>query len=137
MGKRRFPNNETGAFPGLTAVQPPLLRGCGEGEQLEQVADSRAVGGHVYVATGSDRVGEVVAAAVGYRRQVPVPLDELEHGNVIRVVVGDDATLGVGRDDDHRDAGAISEEVDGLNVTGVIVTAAFVEGDEDGSVRGQ
>ena len=36
-----------------------------------------------------------------------------------------------GRDHDHRNAGAVTEEVQRLNVAGVIVAAAFVEGDED------
>ena len=34
----------------------------------------------------------------------------------------------------QRNAGAVAEEVQRLHVTGIIVAAAFVEGDEDGGV---
>ncbi len=51
--------------------------------------------------------------------------------NVVRVLVVDMAALRERRDDDQRNAGAVTEEVQGLNVAGVEVAAAFVEGDED------
>ncbi len=38
------------------------------------------------------------------------------------------------RDDDHRDASAIAEEIYWLNVTGVVVASAFVERDENSGV---
>ncbi len=56
---------------------------------------------------------------------------------MVRVVVKDAATRGVRRDDNERDAGAVAEEVDRLHVAGVVVAAAFVEGDEDGGVLPQ
>ena len=51
--------------------------------------------------------------------------------------MGDVASLSVGRDDDQRDAGAVAEEVERLNVSGVVVAAAFIEGDEDCGVPPQ
>ena len=66
--------------------------------------------------------------------QSPVPLDELQDRNVIGVIVRDVAGLGVGRNHDQRNARAVAEEVERLHVTGVVVAAAFVEGDEDGGV---
>ena len=41
------------------------------------------------------------------------------------------------RDHDHRDAGAVAEEVERLNIARVPVAAAFVEGDEDRGVLPQ
>src|SRR5262249_31557559 len=42
--------------------------------------------------------------------------------------------LRVLRNDDHRNTRSIAEEVERLNVTGVIVATTLIEGDEDGSV---
>jgi len=58
-------------------------------EQLEQVANRRAVDWHVWVEEWRDRVGEIVPAAVCDGRQIPVSLDELEDGDMIRIVVCD------------------------------------------------
>src|ERR1700736_5971692 len=61
---------------------------------------------------------------------MPVPLDELQDRDVIGVSVVDVATLPEGGDDDERNARAVAEEVERLDVAGVIVAAAFVEGDD-------
>ena len=49
------------------------------------------------------------------------------------VVVGviDIALFGVGRNRNERNACAVAEEVDRLDVAGIIVAATFVGGDED------
>jgi hypothetical protein len=46
----------------------------------------------------------------------------------------DVARFRVGRYHDHRDACAIAEKAEWLHITGVIVSSAFVEGDEDRGV---
>src|SRR5262249_43870688 len=56
-------------------------------EQVQQIADRRAVDRHVRIRARRDRVGQVVAAAARHRRQVPVVLDELEQGHVIIIRV--------------------------------------------------
>ena len=61
----------------------------------------------------------------------PVPLDELQDRNVVGVFVRDVAGLGVLRNHDQRNARAVAEEIQRLHIAGVIVAAAFVEGDED------
>ena len=103
-------------------------------EQVEEVADGRRVERHIRIVFANDRVGKVVAAAVRDRAQLPVAFDELEDGDVVGVVVRNVSRLGVRRDDDQRDARAVAEEVERLHVAGVIVTAAFIEGDQDGGV---
>src|SRR5882672_5933861 len=49
--------------------------------------------------------------------------------------MADVAAAGEGRDDDQRNAGAIAEEVKWLDVAGVVVAAAFVEGDDERGFR--
>src|SRR5271169_3635486 len=110
---RRFPEWGTGA----TLVAAAYFR-LVEVKQLEQVADGRAVHGDVRILAFRDRIGEVVAAAEGDRFQFPVPLDEFEDGNVIRVVVRDVSAGGVLGHNDARDARAVAEEVQRLHVTG-------------------
>ncbi len=53
---------------------------------------------------------------------------------MVGVTVRDMAALGVRRDHDRRDTGAVAEEVERLDVAGVPVSAAFVEGDQDRGV---
>ena len=47
------------------------------------------------------------------------------------------AGFGEERDGDDRNSGAVAEEVKRLNVAGVVVAAALVEGDEDGGATPQ
>ena len=56
---------------------------------------------------------------------------------MIGIGVRDMARPGPGRDDERRDAGAVAEVVERLDVAGVVVAAAFVEGDEDGGALPQ
>jgi len=106
----------------------------GEGKVIRKIANSWAVGRNVGIVCLLDRVRQVVAAAGGDGREAPVLLDELHERDVIAIFMRNVAALGVLGDDDQRDAGTIAEEVDWLNVTGVIVSAALIPGDEDGSV---
>jgi hypothetical protein len=50
---------------------------------------------------------------------------------MVLVGVADVAGLRVRRHHDHRHASPIAEERNGLDVAGVVVAAALVEGDED------
>src|ERR1700692_2483287 len=51
--------------------------------------------------------------------------------------MGDVAAFAKWRHDDHRDASAVAEEVKRLNISGVVISAALVEGDENGGFRPQ
>ena len=106
----------------------------GKLEFTRKIANSWAIGRDIRIGFLLDRVRQVVAAASGDRRQAPVLLDELHERDVIAVLMRDVTALGVLRDDDQGNACTIAEEVDRLDVARVIVSAALVEGDEDGSV---
>ena len=106
-----------------------------KGEQVKEVIQSRAVKRHVGAQERQrNGVGEVVAAAVRHSVQMPVSLDELQDGYVIRIIMRDVSGFGVGRNDDERDARTVAEEVHRLDVTGIVVASAFVEGDHDGGI---
>ncbi len=60
-----------------------------EVERVEQVSKRRAVGRHIRIVLRERRVGEVIAAAVGKRLEVPVALDELQQRNVVAIVMID------------------------------------------------
>src|ERR1700739_2365614 len=101
-------------------------------QQVEQVS----YGGTVDRGVLADRrvvfwIREVVPAAIGQGRESPVPFDELDDRDVIGVVVRNVTGFGEPRNHQQGDARAIAEVIERLNVTGVIVTAAFVKGDED------
>src|ERR1700733_16016808 len=100
-------------------------------ECVEQAPDGGTVRRNVRVGRGCLRVGKVVAAAASQRLQVPVPFDELNERNVVGVGVVDFASRAEWGDDQQRNAGAVAEESDGLDVTGVVVTAAFVKCNEN------
>ena len=97
-----------------------------EVEKFEQVTDRRTVDRHIWVSPLRLRVGEIVAAAACDGVQIPIPLDEFEDGNVIGIVVRDVPPCGVGRHNDQRNPRAVAEEVQRLNITGIIIAAAFV-----------
>src|SRR5262249_36151746 len=78
-----------------------------------------------------DGIRQVVAAPVRQRIQMPVALDELEHGSVVAIAVDDPTAPRVRRHDDHRDTWPITEEIDRLEEPRVPVAASLVEGDED------
>jgi hypothetical protein len=103
-------------------------------EGVEQIVQRRTIGGHI----GVGRYGwirEIVASVRANCAQSPVPLDEFNDGNMVCVAVVDDASGGVRRNDQQRDTGAIAEVIYRLDVTGVVITAAFIEGDEDRRAR--
>src|SRR6202022_1496828 len=77
------------------------------------------------------RVRQIVAAAIRDLGKIPVLLDELQQRDVIVVGVIDVALLGERRNRNERNAGAVAEEVDRLDIAGIVVAAAFVGGDED------
>src|ERR1700761_8296236 len=93
-------------------------------EQVEEVADGRRIVRHIRIGRAYLRVGHVVPAEGGHRTEIPVPLDELEDGNVIRIVVRDVSCAGVGRYNHERNPGTVAEVVERLNVAGVVITAA-------------
>ena len=69
------------------------------------------------------------------RRSSSAP-DEFENRDVIRVVVRDlSESTGIGRNGNHRNAGAVTEEVERLNITRVVVATAFVKGDQRSRCR--
>src|SRR5580704_5512369 len=104
---------------------------------VEQVADGGTIRRNVRVGSGCLWVWKVVAAAASQRLQVPVPFDNLNERNVVGVGVVDFASRAKRGDDQQRNAGAVAEEIDGLDVAGVVVTASLVERDEDCSAGPQ
>lgn len=107
-----------------------------EVEEVEEVAESRAVQRHVGIIFADSGIREVIAAAMRERLQIPIPLDELEDGDMVGVGVADVAAAGEGRNGDQGNARAIAKEVERLNVAGVIVAAALVQSDkESGGVK--
>src|ERR1700688_948602 len=60
-----------------------------ESEQVHQVADSRTVQRRIGIGFGGDWVGEIITAASGHRRQMPVGFDELQNRDVIGIGVRD------------------------------------------------
>lgn len=87
-----------------------------EMEHIEQITERGAVQWNIRIIVIHNRVGEVVPAPMSQRLQSPVPLDELEDGNMISVSVIDVAASGKRRDDDERNARSIAKEIDWLNV---------------------
>jgi hypothetical protein len=100
-------------------------------ERVEQVRKCRPVDGNVRVARFCDRVGEIVPATIADGTHVPVPLDEFVDRNVVTIAVRNMAAGRILGNDQQRNARAIAEKVQRLHVTRVIVSAAFIEGDED------
>src|SRR5271155_2242001 len=98
----------------------PLRLNClmVEIERFKQVTKRRSIEGNVGVTPCRYRVREVVPATEGNGTDVPVPLDEFVDGDMVRISVGDMATLRELRDHKQRDACAIAEEIERLNVTG-------------------
>src|SRR5271170_1175461 len=70
--------------PSMNRVLLVVVR---EVEQVEEIADGRTVDRYIGIAIGSNRVGEVVAAAVCDGLHAPVPLDELQDRNMVGVVM--------------------------------------------------
>src|SRR4030088_1052995 len=106
-------------------------------EQVRQIADRWTIQRNVRVALAGYRVGEIVPAASRQRRQSPVGLDELQDRRVVSIGVRDMPGLGVLRNHERGYPGAVTKVVERLNVAGVVVTAALVEGDDDGGTLPQ
>ena len=85
-----------------------------EGEQVHEIADRRAIFGHIaVVVTLLDRVRQIVAAAIRDLGKIPVLLDEFDERDMITIFMGDVTALGVLLDDDQRDTGAIAKKSTG------------------------
>ncbi len=104
-----------------------------EVEQVHQIANRRGVQRDVWVVLAGDWVGQIVAAAIAYRGQVPVGFDEFQDRDVIGIGVRDVSGLGVFGDYQDWNSGSVAVVVECLYVSGVVVTSALVEGDDDGS----
>ena len=76
-------------------------------------------------------VGKIVPAARADGANFPVPLDEFVDGDVVSIVVVNNAAGRILGNHQQWDARAVAEKVQRLHVAGVIVAAAFAEGDED------
>src|SRR6516165_9024310 len=101
-------------------------------EQVKKVANGRGVGwGIVADRSVVRRVWQVIAAAAGNRRQAPVVFDELQNRNMVRIVVGNVARVGVRRNHNQRNARAVAEEIEGLHISRVVIAAAFVYSHEN------
>ena len=101
-----------------------------ETKHVRQIADSWLVARHIERRT-CGRVWQIVATVAGDWRQSPVLLNELQNGNVVVVSVVHLSAFGERRDGDERKTRAVAEEVNRLNVTGIVVPSTLVEGDED------
>jgi hypothetical protein len=103
-------------------------------EHVEQVADGGHVEWHVRITYGRDRIGQIIAAALGQRLQMPVPLDELHNRRMVGVGVHHVAAARVFGHGDHGNARPVAEEVDRLEEARIPVAAALVKGDEEGGL---
>ena len=103
-----------------------------EGEQVHEVSDCRAVFWHIpVIQTVMDRVRQIVPAPIRYFGKIPILFDEFQQRDMVVVGVVDMTLLDEGGNRDEWNAGAIAEEVDGLDVAGIVISSAFVSGDED------
>src|SRR5713226_7904275 len=60
-----------------------------EVEEVEEIAERRTVERHIGIIVLDNGIGEIIAAAMRQRFQVPVALDELQDRDVVRVGVAD------------------------------------------------
>ena len=65
-----------------------------EVEQIKEIADGRGIERHIGIVFLDNGVREIIAAAMGKRLQIPIPLDELENRDVVGVSVADVAAPG-------------------------------------------
>src|SRR5580700_5103664 len=94
-------------------------------EEVEKIAERRAVKRHVGIIFVDSGIREIIAAAARQWFQIPIPLDELQDRNVVGVGVADVAAAGEGGNGDQGNARAVAEEVERLDVAGVVVASAF------------
>src|SRR5579863_2708438 len=113
--------NESGQeyFPGRSwGKETTALRllGLREIKSTKQIIDSRTVQRYIGVAGSHLRVREIVAATGSERLQLEVPLDEFDDRNVVRIRVANNASRAEWGNDQQRNAGAIAEEIERLDV---------------------
>jgi len=99
-------------------------------EHVEQIAEGWAIERHVGIIWVRNRIREIIAAPRRQGLQVPIALDELQNRDVIRIRVVHMPALGKRRDDNQRDARTVAEEIERLNVTGIVEAAALVQRDD-------
>src|SRR5271154_2894754 len=107
-----------------TLVSPIAF--ASEMKQVEQIPDGRTVDRHIRVVFKRDRIRKIVPAAAREWPQVPISLDELQNRDVIGiggVVMPASRKL---RDDNQRNARAVAEEVERLDVARIVKPAAFI-----------
>src|SRR5580692_12176735 len=129
-GKAPKPSSSEGAFLPFWP-QPFLVVSAVKVEQIKQVADRRRILRQVRIVVIHTWIWQIVSAASADCRQVPVPFDELQNRNVVRVVVRNVARLGERRNHDQRNARPVSEKVQRLHVSGIVVTSTFVRRDKN------
>src|SRR5262245_39461041 len=100
-------------------------------KHAEEIIDGRHINRHIRIVFKRTRVGQIDPAASSQGLKAPVTLDEFDYGGMVGISVNDMATLGVWRYHDERNARPISEEIEGLDETGVIISAAFIESHKD------
>src|SRR5262249_37027822 len=103
-------------------------------KHLEEIANRGHVERHIGVTTRYQRIRQIVAAAGGQRRKVPVALDELQHRDVVIIRVHHPAALGIGGHHQEGNARTVAEEIERLREPGIPVAATLVEGDEQGGL---
>ena len=100
-------------------------------EHVEQVADRRHVDGNIGIFIFGARIGQVIAAALAELAEIPVPFDEFHERRMFAIDVGDVTAARERRNRDHRNPRPGAEEIDRLDEAGVVVSAAFIHGDEN------
>src|SRR6266478_5747141 len=103
-------------------------------EHVEKIAEGRAIRRHIRIVVVLRRIRKIIPAPTGQRLQMPVSLDELQNRDVVCICMVNVPALGERRHNDQRDARPIAEEVQRLDIAGVIVTTAFIEGDDESGV---
>ncbi len=71
----------------LVTVAGASIAAIVEPERAEQIIDCGTIGRNIRIPHCGNRIGEVVPAPPGDRRQVPVPLDELQEGVMVGVIM--------------------------------------------------
>src|SRR5215471_15011509 len=86
-----------------------------------------------YIGLGGGRHGDrqIVAAARGEWLQGPVHLDEFQDRRMVVRGMIDETGLGEARDREERDPRAVAEEIQDLDVAGIVIAAAFVRRYQD------
>ena len=109
-----------------------------EHKHRPQIPDGWAVEREVRVGSGL-RVGKVIPAPFREGLQAPIPLDEFQDGSMIGIGMVYMASLFGGKrgNRNHDGSRAIAKEIDRLDVAGIVVTAAFIEGHQNNGVLPQ